>query len=376
MYNEAMAARGIGTGLALVMVLGNLGGCRKKAPPKPAAPTSPPGCPTNLPTTAASRPASKRSDLLASAASAREALARQVFDPAVPGRVSSQSSPAVKANRKLADDLLRHIAAGNRALARKDAATAAKCFYRALDIEPAHPDALRGLATALAAAGRYRQVIPVYQMIHGIWPKDRTALFNLAVALSKVHRFTEASQVYRQLLAQDADDVRSRYNLAVLHQAQGKLDQARRTWREVLARAGHLPSAHTALGEVLMDLGDQQGAMLAYAEAAKLRPKSVTGWLNLATAAEAAGSYGRAIVATKRAAKLSPNDAAIWARVGELYLALHRATGKDRFLTEAVAAWRQSLKVDPAQPQLRNYVETYRPSGDDRSIRNAETADQ
>ncbi len=365
--------RNISTSLALVVLLANFGGCRKKAPPgappsATPATTSPTTVPGGSPATRPSHPTFRPPPTLRSAVAGRKALARQVFDRKVWKPTGLQSpSAASKPTQEVTNDLLRHIAAGDRALARSDAAAAAECFYLALDIDPAHPGALRGLATALAAAGRYREVVPVYRMIHGIAPEDTVALYNLAVALSKTQQFTEASRLYRQLLARDADDVRSRYNLAVLYQAQGKLDDARRAWLKVLARAAHLASAHTSLGEVLVDLGDQQGAMLAYAEAAKLRPKSVTAWMNLATAAQGAGSYGRAIVATKRATKLSPDDAGIWARLGELYLALHRATGQDRFLANAVAAWRRSLELNPAQPQLRSYVETYGPAaGDDR----------
>ncbi|MBL7133283.1 MAG: tetratricopeptide repeat protein, partial [Phycisphaerae bacterium] len=362
--------RSISTGLALVVLLANFGGCRKKAPPGATpsatpATTSPTTVPGSSPATRPSHPTFRPPPILHSAVAGRKALARQVFDRIVSKPTSRPG--AGEAIPQVPNELQRHIVAGDRALARNDAATGAKCFYRALDIEPAHPGALRGLATALAAAGRYREVVPVYRMIHGIAPEDPVALYNLAVALSKMHQFTEASRVYRKLLSQNAEDVRSRYNLAVLYQAQGKLDDARRAWREVVARAPRLASAHTSLGEVLVDLGDQQGAMLAYAEAAKLRPESVTAWLNLAAAAEGAGSYGRAIVATKRATKLSANDAGIWARLGELYLALHRATGQDRFLANAVAAWQRSLELNPAQPQLRSYVETYGPeAGDDR----------
>lgn len=369
-----MSTRNIRTGLALAVLLGNLGGCRKKPPPAaPSAPgpatTSPTTAPSNSTAEGPSHPVSRPAPILPSVAAARKALTRQIFRRIV---WKATSHPATgEAIPQAPTELQRHVAAGKQALARSDATAAAECFYRALDIDPAHPDALRGVATALAALGRYRQAVPVYRMIHRIAPKDTVALYNLAVALSKTHQFTKASQAYRQLLARDADDVRSRYNLAVLYQAQGKLEDARRAWQEVVAREPRLASAHTALAEVLVDLADPQGAMLAYAEAAKLRPELVTGWLNLATAAEGAGSYGRAIVATKRAVKLSPDNAVIWARLGELYLALHRATEKDRFLADAVAAWRRSLELNAEQPKLRRYVQTYGSAvaGDDRPNR-------
>ncbi|MCK4601819.1 MAG: tetratricopeptide repeat protein, partial [Phycisphaerae bacterium] len=85
----------------------------------------------------------------------------------------------------------------------------------------------------------------------------------------------------------------------------------------------------------------------------------VGAWLNLAAAAEAAGSYGHAIVATQQALKLSPKDADIWSRLGYLMLKLHRATGKARFLSQAVEAWRRSLELNCDQGELSKMIKTY-----------------
>jgi cytochrome c-type biogenesis protein CcmH/NrfG len=99
-------------------------------------------------------------------------------------------------------------------------------------------------------------------------------------------------------------------------------------------------------------MGQAEPAMKAFAEAAKLQPESVQAWLNLATAATAVGSYGRAMVALERARRLAPQDAMVWLRQGEALMDLHRATQKPEYLNRAVDAWYQSLKLDPDQPEL------------------------
>ena len=309
-------------------------GCRKKSPPRDQ--------PRRIEATTKPQPT------LPSAVAARKTISDQQFE-------------SKKVIKKVSDDCRDFMAAGDHALAEGDTDKAIKFFYRAMDVDPTNPDALRGLATALVAAGKYRQVVPVYEMIHGMSPNDRTVMFNMAVALSKTNQFAQAQQVYLDLLNRNPKDVRSRYNLATLYQARGKLVEAAEAWRLVLRDAKNLSSAHTALGEVLTDLGDLHGAMLCYAEAAKLKGDCVHSWLNLSLAAEAAGSFGRAVVAAKRAAKLDPDNAEIFARLGELHLTLHRATGKERFLTEAIHAWRWSLALDPSQKQIRNFLETYEP---------------
>ena len=267
-----------------------------------------------------------------------------------------------KLNRAMKDPKT-HVTRGRKALAQKDFPAAVESFYRALGLDPTHPAALRGLAVALVGAQRYEEAADLYEMIVGLDPDSHDALFDLAVVQSRLLRFGRAEQSYRRLLADEGVDeatrVKACYNLATLCQAQGKLGDARDAWREVLRRAPHLAGAHSKLGEVLLDLDDPAGAMAAYAEAAKLRPMEVGAWLNLAAASRAAGSYGRAVVAIQRAEKLAPANALVFRRKGELMIELHRATSERKFVVEAVAAWRKSLRLDPTQQDVRDLLATY-----------------
>lgn len=285
-------------------------------------------------------------------------MARQLFDQTAWEEIRKRLGAAVTtALKKIDSDPAAYVAAADRALARGDHATAVRCMYRAVDLDPTRVDSLRGLAVALVAAKRFREAVPVYEAVLGSVPTDKTARFNLAIALSRIRDFHRAEVEYRRLLESHEDLVRGWYNLATLYQAQGKLHDARRAWQSVVRLAGHLPSAHSCLGEVLTDLGKHEKAMLAYAEAAKLSPKEVGAWLNLAAAARAAGSYGRAVVALQRAVKLAPVDADVWARLGEVQLELHRSTENRQFLVEAARSWQKSLQLDGDQPELRRRLQ-------------------
>ena len=110
---------------------------------------------------------------------------------------------------------------------------------------------------------------------------------------------------------------------------------------------------------MLNDLNDTKGALEAYKESARLAPNEVGVWLNLGATARAHGSYGYAVTATRKAAELSPFNAEIHLRLGNLLLELHRATEEEHFLNEAVDAWRESLKVDPSQTALHRRVKIY-----------------
>lgn len=357
-----MTTRGISQlCLAGVLAACVLSGCRKNPPP-PLAPvkeetstvpsTSPVPAEAPSPSSPSTpRPTTGRSTVIRPL----EAILSRNLPKA--GRFLKRA--AVETLRQMRSEPAAYVRAGDRALERGSAATAVKCFRRAVALDRNSPDALKGLATALTAVGRHEDALAIYDGILRLCPRDRTARFNRAVALSRLRRFTEAEQAFAELLEEDEDFLKARYNLAALYHADGRLGQARNAWRQVITRAPGLASAHAALGQVLMELGEPVEAMRAFSEVAKRQPGSPGAWMDFATAARAAGSCGRAVVAVRRALKLSPPDAALWRRGGMLLLEAHRATGKAELLAEAVRAWRKSLQLDPAQERLRELTDTY-----------------
>lgn len=342
-------------------------GCRK-TPPAPAPAAGAASKSAASPTAPATQ-----GDLLQSILRARRAIASQPFN-----RVKWSDAPqelvaaATQAVAGLADDPRAMIASGDRALARGDYRTADVCFSRAVELAPKDLDALQGLAMVLVTAYRYAEAVPVYRRLIDLAEPQhdqalvRAATFNLAVALSRLGQFDEAGTLYRQLLDRDKDFVQARFNLATLQQAQGQLSDAAASWQAVIAQADKLTSpdaatAYSCLGQVLMDLEQPAKAMDVYARlASKLTPDSADAWLDLSAAARQAGSYGRAVEAIKRALEIAPDNDDAWARLGGLYLELHRATGKNEFLARAVDAWQRSMQLQPNQPAIRSLLDQYR----------------
>lgn len=255
------------------------------------------------------------------------------------------------------------LVAADRAMARGDFAAAVSLCRRAMDEggEEARRslDAHQCLAVALVASEQFDQAVQVYRRLIELGGEDRTTLFNLALAQTRLGRYSQAEETYRRLLARHDDFHQARYNLASLLQAQGKLTEARDTWQRVISDQPGLESARAALAEVLVDLGDLEGAMEQYAQAARLQPKLVSNWVNLAHCARSAGTLGRAAAAARRAAELSPRDASIHRLRGQIFLEMHRLSGRASLLNEALAAWEQSLRLDPAQDDLRELIRSY-----------------
>ncbi|MCE5279698.1 MAG: tetratricopeptide repeat protein [Planctomycetaceae bacterium] len=245
------------------------------------------------------------------------------------------------------------IAEGDAALAAGNLRGAEAAFRRMLERHPDDYDALCGLATTLTAGGDNLPAMLTYRRIVALRENDRTARFNLAVALSRLERFDEARQEFLLLLRQNADDVRARYNLGMILAAQGKLDEARHHLQGVVSRTDSLPSAYAILGQVLTDLGDSEGAMEAYGKAASLQGDDIDTWKNYAVAAQAAGSYGRAIMAASRVTRLNSSDPAAWAYLGDLHMTVYQSTQKEHFLIQARQAWTRSLSLNSDQQNVR-----------------------
>ncbi len=256
-----------------------------------------------------------------------------------------------------------YIEAARQRLSAGNVEAAIELFYLALDRESSHRQALEGLADALLLTGRFDQATPILRQLAQLYPDQQAGAFNLAVGMWRRGELAAAEQTFRQLVARDEGDIRARYNLAALLQSQGKLAEARQQWQRVLDQQPELALAQHALGEVLMDLGEPEQALEAFAAVATLRGDDLVAWLNLAEAARSAGSLGRALAALEQAQRLEPGQPLIYLRRGEVFLQLHRATGRADFLDNAVDAWEKCLTLDPDQPQLRQWLTMHRAAG-------------
>jgi tetratricopeptide (TPR) repeat protein len=337
--------------------------CRRPAPPV-APPASQPSA--SQPATAASAPGQAPA---VGTAKPPKPFFVAVGDylsthPRMPRPRDSWQSRLVAAVNELRNDPRAQMAAGDRALAVGMNQQAVTCFEQAVSLAPNNADALQGLAIALTVARQNERALPIYQRIIELDGSNTTARFNYAVTLMRLDRLPEARKQYEDLLARDGDYFRARYNLAVIFQSQGKLSQARDAWAQAMKHADKMAAPDAAVGwshygQVLYELGEASESADAYSEAAKLDSDNPAAWLNYASAARVAGQFGHAMVAARRAMKLAPREPVIWAKIGDLMLDLHRQTGKNEYLTEAIKAWKISLALNPKQPRLSEYLTTY-----------------
>jgi len=124
-----------------------------------------------------------------------------------------------------------------------------------------------------------------------------------------------------------------------LHAA-GDLEGALRAARAACAAAPDAPVPHYAEGELLTALGDDAGAVQAYAKALRRAPGWADAWINLGLARYRQGAIHAAKTAMREALRLAPNHPAATANLG----ALMRITGGGQ---AAETMLRENLKKSP-----------------------------
>ncbi len=110
----------------------------------------------------------------------------------------------------------------------------------------------------------------------------------------------------------------ARHNLGNRYLAEGRHDAALAEFTAAAAANRRLAPARLNAGVCLMRLGRPADAARRFAEAARLDPRSVEPWANLAVARRAAGDAKGALAAVERALALSPGDARLAALRAEL----------------------------------------------------------
>ncbi len=222
-------------------------------------------------------------------------------------------------------------------------------------------DAMQGQAVALVALERYKEAVAVYGALLAKTPGDAVTTFNLAVAYDRLGHRSESIETYRRLLGRDPKHIRAWNNLAVLLQSHGRLAAAKQAWEKVVQLNPGPAAPWAALGEVLTDLNDPSGATKAFSAAAKRQPDVAGHWANVGLAAHADGQLGRAMAAYERAVAIEASDARLWRQLGSVRLTAHRTSGDKAMLGRALEAWRESLRRDPKQPDVKRWLATHAP---------------
>lgn len=149
-------------------------------------------------------------------------------------------------------------------IALKDNGAAARCFERALDLDPDNADALNNLANVIRVRDLLR-AIELYRRAMALNPRAAFAVYNLAQALNEDNAVDEALGLFQRVIALEPRHTDARHALAVLLEQRGRFDAAIEHYLAVQ----RLDPRHVASLANLLDIRDYapDAATVAKAEA-------------------------------------------------------------------------------------------------------------
>jgi choline-sulfatase len=201
------------------------------------------------------------------------------------------------------------------------------------------------LGDNLRFSGRLAEAVAVLERAARENPKFPQPWLSLAEVHVKEHKNAEAAAAYQRALALVPDHIEALRGLGDLALLEGRLDEAAARYGRILEVDPGDAGAMTKMGVLRMRAGRGEDAIALFRRAVEREPGNGEALLYLAGALAAGGRSAEALPFFERA--LAAGQRSSMTLNG---LALTRLALGDR--TGAAAAFRESLKIDPRQPDV------------------------
>ena len=183
---------------------------------------------------------------------------------------------------------------GNVLLEEGNAAAAATCYRKAVQLMPNLSEAYANLGKISASEGNPADALKYYATALRIRPNDPVVRYNVGNAFYQLGRLEEAAAGFQEAIRLDPRFAAAHYNLGAVYAAQGRSADAVRQYRETVRIKPDLADAYNNLGSELYKLGRRDESMSALTEAVRLRPAFADAHYNLGLILEAAGRWEEA----------------------------------------------------------------------------------
>ena len=209
------------------------------------------------------------------------------------------------------------------------------------------------LADSLRLAGRVEEALAALDRASALQPRLVPAWLARGDVLVNANRTEEATEAFRRVLAIAPEHSEALRGLGDLALVRGDLQSAAGFYGRVLAASPRDVPALVKLGVVRMRTGLREEALALFKEAAGLDPTSGEALLYTAGALAATGRPAEALPYFDRAITAGQRSAIALTGLGMTRLQLGDEAG-------AAAALRQSLALDPNQPQAAETLKKLR----------------
>ena len=218
------------------------------------------------------------------------------------------------------------------------------------------PDDEVVLGDNLRFAARFPEAAVVLERAARENPKFPQPLLSLAEVRMAERKYDDAAAVYERVLKIVPDQIEALRRLGDLALLRGDIDGAASRYARILELDPHDVPAMIKLGVVRMRSGRADEATRLFQQAAERDPSNGEALLYLAGALASSGRQAEALPYFERARAADPHSTMILNGLGLTRLALGDKAG-------AGAAFRESLKVNPSQPDISRTLAEIRRGG-------------
>jgi tetratricopeptide (TPR) repeat protein len=176
---------------------------------------------------------------------------------------------------------------------------------RAVEFDPANPDAVLKLARVLRTLERNEEALTLFLKYIEMVPGDYLGLAHIGGCLSAMGRYQEAEAYFRRSLA-GLDDATTHYNLGLLMSMTGRLPEAEREYRRALALDAAHADARGNLGPLLVRMGRTREATGELERLVADDPENVSALTNLGVVLLQQGRAAEARSRLEQALRLAP----------------------------------------------------------------------
>jgi arylsulfatase A-like enzyme/Tfp pilus assembly protein PilF len=201
------------------------------------------------------------------------------------------------------------------------------------------------LGDNLRLAGRAQEATAVLERTSRENPKFAQPLLSLAAVCVQQKDMDGAAAAYAKVLAVDPDNAEASRGLGDVALIRGDLAEAGTRYARVLELDGTDAAALSKLGVVRMRTGQAQEAIALFRRAVESDPKNAEALLYLAGALASNGRGAEAVPYFERALAAGPRTTMALNGLGLTRMELGDRAG-------AAAAFRESLRLDPKQPNV------------------------
>ncbi|NOT41380.1 MAG: tetratricopeptide repeat protein [Alphaproteobacteria bacterium] len=206
------------------------------------------------------------------------------------------------------------------------------------------------LALALDNLGQRAKAFDMFERAFSLEPANANLMLDFANAAAKLHHIDAAENAYRAYLERRPDCPKGVSGLAACRLAAGEIGEARRIVQTALDRTPESAALWNTLGTIMIESGDFDGAIAAYAPAQRLAPATARTFHNIAHAQSHTGKHEQAIANFNRALDLA-SDESDRATIRHARSLCHAAAGR---LAEAWPDYEERL--NPAFAQATHFA--------------------